>query len=163
MGYSILGLFMLAAQWYNSGLTLVERGRQVRKDNEMLAISWLPDPPKSARYVPSDAVVVRPMDLARSYHDSKRAADYAYNEQTITLCVRGYVVRDRAIHWHLGDQNIPALVVMELAEGEKIPATALNRTLWVTGRCEGRMDDGVKRDYDYPFHVRVTACRAVLE
>lgn len=164
VGYGILSLAMLSANWYSVGVSLAEKAPQLRGDNEARAMAWV-ESPKSYRYVPPEASVVRAYDLARSYHDGRRSAEYAYTGQTVTVPLRVYHVRGREIHWHLGDSNIPAVVVMELAEGGGVPAKAANhRVLWVTGRCEGRFDDGIGREFGgYGFHIRISGCRAVLD
>lgn len=164
-GYVILGIVYTVVQWYMSGLTLAERGREVRTDNEREARGWLDASPKHTQYIQPGATVVRPIDLARSYRDTTRGAEFAYSGQTVAIPIRDYIVRGREVHWHLGDIRTPAVVVMCLAEGAGVPAAAQNhRILWVTGQCHGRIEDGVEREFPgYGFHVRITHCRAVLE
>jgi len=164
VGYTILGAWVFAGNWYTSGLTLTERARQIRDDNEDRAFRWITEPGPAKHSVPGVAVVRAP-DLARCYHDSPRGASYAYTGATVTIPVRQYTVRGREIHWHLGDTNVPPLVIMELADGAPVPAGPTNhRVLWVTGVCGGRVEDGISREHSgYGFHIRITGCRAVIE
>src|SRR5687767_8643260 len=89
-------------------------------------------------------LIVRAPDLARSYRDSRRAADNAYTGQVILIPLNHYVRHGVELHWHLADREKPAVVVFRFAE---IPNHVQGNTVWVQGTCEGPFHDGIVREF----------------
>lgn len=147
-GYTILFLLLVARDFTLERMALSERAHQATDTNELRALV------RANSDAPTDAPIVLPMDLVRTYHERPKIAEKAYTGKRIAVQIRQYVIRGREIHWHLGDVNLPALLVFEC---DDVPEPAA--ILWVTGTCEGITKDGGRREFGYDFHIRVSGCR----
>ncbi len=108
------------------------------------------DPP------PIGPLIVAAPDLAKAFRDHPQAAKDAYAGRTVLILVSGHVRRDNEVCWHLASPDTPAVLVCVCDE---LPAV-LPRSVWLTGTCVGRIEDGEKREFSgFTFNVRIVGCR----
>lgn len=101
--------------------------------------------------------VVRASDLAESFRLAPETARDAYKGQRIIIRMEFYVVRDQEIHWHLGSDKSPAVVVCRIG-----PVEIPKGVIWIDGLCEGKITDRAVREIaGYDFHVLISDCRVV--
>lgn len=112
----------------------------------------IPDPPAP--------LLVRPIDLARDYHDAPIAARKAYDGQTIRLPLSDFHLDHGRYVWSLGaSTDSPPVVILDLIDQ---PGARSHRA-WVEGSCRGSVPDAVRREsLSYTFTIRITDCRLVL-
>lgn len=108
---------------------------------------------------PSGPLVVRCEDLAKSYRDSPSVADTAYTGQTVCIPCEHCRHDHTRLVWALGaDASSPPVVILDFSP---LQAPAPVAGLWVTGTCNGRTMDGVRRELPgFTFVVHVSDCRA---
>ena len=102
--------------------------------------------------------MVRPSDLANSYHDNRMYASAAYNNVVIVSPVQKYQIEKTKIHWFLivGKNDHPSIVF----EFEKEPKA--EGAIWIEGKVVGCIDDKKERQLPgFDFYIRVTDCRIV--
>ncbi len=106
----------------------------------------------------SEPILVRPVDLVRSYRDSRQTADDSYTGQMVLIPVTDGRVRGKELHWHVGSAEKPAMIVFEFAEDPTLPAGLV----WVQGRCRGSIQDAGERELpEYTWHIIIAECRLV--
>ncbi len=105
---------------------------------------------------PAGPFVVRPGDLARSYHDDPATAARAYDGHAVRLPLAGCRRTPTGYCWSLAATNIsPPVIVFDFAG--PVPAGG-----WVEGVCRGRVEDADRREAaGYTFHVVIEGCRAI--
>ncbi len=104
---------------------------------------------------PVRAIPVRDIDLMAIYRDDPDKAKLAYDGQPIRLLCQNVVVIDSTTLgvpiWH---DKPPVLILTFVG-----PIGEHKNSMWVTGTCHGRRDDGVDRTMPgFGFVVVVTDC-----
>lgn len=108
---------------------------------------------------PAEPLAVRPLDLVQSYRDQNSIAKTAYDN--ITVCVSipvgTYTTTDNSVRWHVASKEFSPVIVFLFNE----PIKPQGR-LVIAGVCQGRIDDGVQREFSgVEFHITVAECKFV--
>lgn len=149
-GYTILFTLLVVRDIWQNGEMIIERARNIRIENEMLAKS--PD-----REPVPDAYVVRAADLVRTYRDTRKVADKAYTGQRIAVQLTRWTARGNAIYWHYTDQSFPPVLVFVF---DRPASLRPGQTVWISGVCGGATRDGLERETGaMDFVIRVTDCK----
>jgi hypothetical protein len=99
-------------------------------------------------------------ELVKQYRDDPTAARTYFTGQIVRVRVTGVFIDGHEVHWKLalGGGEPPAIVFrFDSTPSLPIPCS-------IEGTCEGRTDDGKKRNVPgYTFAVTLTSCRVVPE
>lgn len=96
----------------------------------------------------------------RTHNRTPSTASYAWEGKTVQVTLNPKERRYKVYEWGVGiESDIPNAppVVMFLSE-RKIDTAGDTLVLIVTGRCHGRVNDGVRRSRDINWYIRVDNC-----